>query len=432
MVFLNFAAVYAMNTTTMSNNHPPTLMKLRNIFHAAAASCNAFDSSGNTSAQDREELKIIISTFLSTPSLKEFIAPPLLPPPQQTNEINEIKSTLNALTKSVNSLLQKANNPLRKPSPPPPTKAGGNTSPPAHSYAKATATRPSRASLVMNLKGTTLGEVEPRPKPAHLTEIFNEALKSSPQHQVRIAATRWTANGNLVLTGGHMTTAQQLRNCTDILALALVEDQSRFDDDPLPPPHTRPNVKWSKILINGTPTGVLPDRANAYSADECHEALSSENPAYASLLVTQKPSWVRPPSQYTAGSSSSLVAAFEDPDGTVIKALLTEKHLYAFGARVNVKRWKQRPPKPKAPPPLPTALTPSPTSTPAPHWLFRPRTPSTLFSSQHPASPPIVSTTLPASVRSPQKRKAPILSPPDPRTNPQPSKKFAPGPSNPR
>jgi hypothetical protein len=38
------------------------------------------------------------------------------------------------------------------------------------------------------------------------------------------------SNDNLVLTGGHMTTAQQLRNCTDILALALAEDQSRPDD----------------------------------------------------------------------------------------------------------------------------------------------------------------------------------------------------------
>jgi hypothetical protein len=221
------------------------------------------------------------------------------------------------------------------------------------------------------------------------------------------------------------TTAQQLRNCTDILALALVEDQSRSDDDPLPPPHTRPNVKWSKILINGTPTGD--------SADECHEALSSENPAYASLLVTQKPSWVRPPSHYSAGSSSSLVVAFEDPDGTVIKMLLTEKHLYAFGARVTVKRWKQRPPQPKALPPLPAANTPPPpSSTPPPHWLLGPHTPTALSPFPLPASPPSVSMMLPATARSPQKRKAPVLSPPDHRTNPQPSKKFAPGPSNPR
>jgi hypothetical protein len=190
----------------MSNNHPPTLTQLRKIFHATAVSCNAFESSRSTSAQDREELKTILTSFLSIPSLKELTAPPPHPPPHQTDEINEIKSILSALTKSVNSLLQKANNPPSKLPSPPPTKAGANTSTTAHTFARVTAARPSRASLVMNLKGTTLGDVEPRPKPAHLTEIFNEALKSSPQHQVRIAATRWTVNDNLVLTGGHMTT----------------------------------------------------------------------------------------------------------------------------------------------------------------------------------------------------------------------------------
>ena len=126
----------------MSNNHLPTLTQLCNIFHAAAVSCNAFDSSRSTSAQDREELKTILSSFLSTPSLKELTTPPH-PPPHQTDEINEIKLTLNALTKSVNSLLQKANNPPRKLPSPPPTKAGGNTLPPAHTYTKVTAVRPS-------------------------------------------------------------------------------------------------------------------------------------------------------------------------------------------------------------------------------------------------------------------------------------------------
>jgi hypothetical protein len=137
----------------------------------------------------------------------------------------------------------------------------------------------------MNLKGLAL-DVVSRPKPAYLTEIFNEALKSSPQHHVRIAASRWTANGNLVITGGLLTTAQQLCNCTEILSQALAEDQSFADDAPLPHPPTRPNVKWSKILINGTPTGVQSVRAQAYTPDECHESLANENPSYATLLIT--------------------------------------------------------------------------------------------------------------------------------------------------
>ena len=76
-------------------------------------------------------------------------------------------------------------------------------------------------------------------------------------------------------------------------------------------------------------------------------ALAAINPSYATLQITQKPSWVRPPSSYTHGSASSLSVAFEDPDGTKMKALLTERYLYAFGNRCSVKKWKYRLNKPK-------------------------------------------------------------------------------------
>ncbi|KAI0284174.1 hypothetical protein BC826DRAFT_1109813 [Russula brevipes] len=326
-------------------------------------------------------------------------------PPHHKDEISEIKSSLNALSKSVNTLLQKASNHSNKPpSPPTAARAGESTSPTAPSYAKAAATRSPRASLVMDLKGTPLDDDDIRPRPAHLTEIFNKALRSSPHHQVRIAATRWTANRNLMITGGHMTTAQQLWNSTDTLALALAEDQICSKDDPPPLPIARPDVKWSKILINGTPTGVLPDRAHAHPETQLGP----------------------PPSQYTAGSSSSLVMAFEDPDGSLAKSLLAEKHLYAFGARATVKRWKQRPPKSKNPPSAPTASPPPP---PSPMELevpepIAPTPPAQLFwSDGTPVSPILLSTatlrptpicspdlateTLP---QSPQKCKAPSLS----------------------
>ena len=56
----------------------------------------------------------------------------------------------------------------------------------------------------------------------------------------------------------------------------------------------------------------------------------------------QKPSWVRPPSSYKQDAVSSLSVAFEDPDGTKSKALLAEQHLYIFGTRATVKKWKYR------------------------------------------------------------------------------------------
>ena len=51
-------------------------------------------------------------------------------------------------------------------------------------------------------------------------------------------------------------------------------------------------------------------------------------------------SWVHPPSSYKQDAVSSLSVAFEDPDGTKSKALLAERHLYLFGTRATVKKWK--------------------------------------------------------------------------------------------
>jgi hypothetical protein len=276
----------------------------------------------------------------------------------------------------------------------------------------------------MDLKGLNLGG-ECQPPPVYFTEIFNDVLKASPLHQVHIAATRWTAKGNLVITRGHLNTAQQLQDSTEILSRALAEDQFVPDGAPLPFPPTRPNIKWSKVLINGIPTGVQASRDQAYNPEECHEALVNENPAYAALLVTQKPSWVRPPHLYTVGSSSSLVVAFEDPDGNKAKTLISDRHLYAFGIRASVKRWKQRPPNYRLPPPPPTAETPPPLSPRSPYTsatqamerLISEMTPHQLGASTPQQSvrsstiPPPFSPEAPTPTRSPQKRKARVSSP---------------------
>jgi hypothetical protein len=102
------------------------------------------------------------------------------------------------------------------------------------------------------------------------------------------------------------------------------------------------NVKWSRLLINNIPTGVSPARG-PYSPSECHAALAVDNPVYRTLRLTQSPSWVRRPSSYSEGSSSSLVIAFEDPDGSQLRSLLAGRSLYAFGQEGLLKRWKQKP-----------------------------------------------------------------------------------------
>ena len=63
--------------------------------------------------------------------------------------------------------------------------------------------------------------------------------------------------------------------------------------------------------------------------------------------ITQKPSWVWPPSSYTPSSISSLSVAFEDPDDSKLKQVLAEHYLYIFRHRVLVKKWKYWHPKNK-------------------------------------------------------------------------------------
>ena len=81
----------------------------------------------------------------------------------------------------------------------------------------------------------------------------------------------------------------------------------------------------------------------AFPPKHLHMALAAINPSYALLTVTQKPSWVHPPSSYTPGAIFSLSVAFEDPDGSKLKVLLVERYLYIYGNRASVKKWKQHP-----------------------------------------------------------------------------------------
>jgi hypothetical protein len=158
-----------------------------------------------------------------------------------------------------------------------------------------------------------------------------------------------------VFTAHHTVTQAQLTDASHtILTLLREEYPNTFS---LTTELTaRANVKWSKILINSVPTGIN-DTRGPWTSEECHRALIAHNPSYAALKVTQKPSWVREPTTYKIGDHSSLVVAFEDPDGSQRRSILSSHQLYLLGVRAKVSRWKEMP----RPPPTdttPTATTP--------------------------------------------------------------------------
>jgi hypothetical protein len=106
---------------------------------------------------------------------------------------------------------------------------------------------------------------------------------------------------------------------------------------PLP---TQTNIKWSKLLINGIPIGTS-NSQSTYTSKKCHQVVTANNPSYATLLAMLKPLWVHPPTSYKADLASSLAVAFKNLDGKRLKSMLAARHLFAFGTRATIKKWKQ-------------------------------------------------------------------------------------------
>src|SRR5712691_10252718 len=170
----------------------------------------------------------------------------------------------------------------------------------------------------------------------------NESLASYPSYaNVQVSAAKWMPKGNLVVFGGPDTTPNQLLSTSHILISAASAQ--------LPPAATscmmaRANVKWSKVLINGVPLQGTSSVPGPTPSAACHASLMAENPSYKALKVTQMPSWVRAPGTYASSNKdkSSLVVAFEDPDGSLARDLIRAKSLFVFGAQATVRKWKYK------------------------------------------------------------------------------------------
>ena len=173
-----------------------------------------------------------------------------------------------------------------------------------------------------------------------LVGVCNDALTSVPTFaSVWVSACRWTPKGNLVVFARPDTSRDQLFAASHLLTTAiaaLLPDASACVSSCL-------NVHWGKVLVNRVPTGVKDDSPAAHSPSVCLQDLLENNPSLHPLKVTQLPSWVWALCLFQPGSSSSLVFAFEDPDGSIAPSLIAARHLFCFGARVTVRRWCQPP-----------------------------------------------------------------------------------------
>jgi hypothetical protein len=278
-----------------------------------------------------------LKDFLADPTIKVILGSSKVPTapsaPIPDTDLKMIQQSLTSLSKAITDL-QKKVTPTSSPKQKGPiaeTREKGKAKPPIKSYSAIAGSRPPNPSLVVDLARLEL-QKSSRLHPEAICKILNRKLGEVTPSQPQLAAVRWTAKGNLVVTGGPSTTSASLNSAaphiSNILSHAL-----RLPASSTPIPQPRANVRWSKISINGVPTSAS-SLGDPRSPHECHEALKSHNPLYSSLTVTQRPSWVRSPSSYDVGSVSSLSVAFEDPDGGKLRALLAERYLYIYGTSI--------------------------------------------------------------------------------------------------
>ena len=292
---------------------------------------------------EREAIvKPALQTFISHPLIQTLLNKGAALSPKSTPskipDLADLQKTLTSLSKALEGIQKPSTTPSKRQSPP--TQSKDKSKLPPHSYSAVVGSRPPNPSLVVDLADLKF-DASSRPKPEAICCLLNEELRGISPPQVQLAAVRWTASGNLVVTGGPAATSSSLQLAAPHIGAILSTKFKLTSPTSIPPP--RANVKWSKIIINGVPTEASSAR-NPYTPEECHAALSAINPSYATLSITQQPSWVRPPSSYSHGSASSLSVAFEDQSGEKLKAILAERYLYLFGNRATVKKWKYRRP----------------------------------------------------------------------------------------
>jgi hypothetical protein len=273
--------------TTITSKFPtpaPNISQLRDVFtQAGIGVCRYIEEGPDTNARI-DEMNQLLTQFLQCPTItKHGLAPSLPdnsnPPPPQApdtlSDLKEIKDTIKSLSKAIGEL-KRPTPPTSKPSPattkpgPPPTPTTKKT------YSAVAGSRSANVSIVVDLANMQFGLMG-RPRPPTITECINRAIKDSPIHHIHISAVRWTAKDNLVVTGGPTVSAQLLQSASHIIADTLATAFST-PTTTVPLPSTRANIKWSKILINGLPTGVF-RRTGPYSPNKCQAELVLENPS---------------------------------------------------------------------------------------------------------------------------------------------------------
>jgi hypothetical protein len=148
-------------------------------------------------------------------------------------------------------------------------------------------------------------------KPASYT-----STAAAPQHPsaiVEATAYLWLDKK----PGDTNTTTQQLTSALPHFSEAALPEMAAEAPQSLPEDQYKIPSCGERLMtlkIINIPTGKS-DIRRPYTPDEIHNALKAENVCYASLVITQPPTWVREdPTTYPPGSKSLVTFTFEDPE----------------------------------------------------------------------------------------------------------------------
>lgn len=157
--------------------------------------------------------------------------------------------------------------------------------------------------------------------------------KAGPNVIPKVIGANWNRSNNIILTYPPGTNAAY--------TIDYVKHNGIFDSLGIPADTLiSEDVPWSKIMITHVPTG-FGDECGVFSDAQVSETFHSSNEWAKKIRFTQQPRWLKKPDSITK-TLSSVVASFEDPDGSIIREFL-RKPIFMFNTLVRVKRWDDKP-----------------------------------------------------------------------------------------
>jgi hypothetical protein len=171
-------------------------------------------------------------------------------------------------------------------------------------------------------------------QPFEIKDRLRETFKNrSGVENTILKEAKWNRSNNLVLTFPYNCNVKAILNLADEIKKALrIPTPTTFIRD----------VAWSRIMLTNVLTGVnAPVNKGLPFSDEYLREQLTDNDCMKKINITQNPRWVPKPDTITK-DRSSIVFAFEDPDGTILPTLLKARFNMCGSAAVP-KRWNDKP-----------------------------------------------------------------------------------------